>query len=262
MPRLTAVILFSLISLVSGLQAGQGFIIVFEEEHLGSGQKTQWTLYLEPDRVAFRGTRYGKLSTMVYLADEKVFRIIDHQNTTVREITESDMKHKASQMGDALARARQMTPERMGQMPSAANRYGQAPPQTIYSRGDGSSNIGGQDCDWYVGRRGEEMVASVCTAPWGDFDFNAEDFQVFRQVGEFFRKFSPGAADQMSFGAPDPSDPNKYPGVLVEQTRFSNGQAVWKNTMREYRHDEIDAGVYAAPSGYFDLTCRDEGLCS
>ena len=40
------------------------------------------------------------------------------------------------------------------------------------------------------------------------------------------------------------------------------GQALLKTTIKEYRHDEIDAGVYAAPSGYFDLTCRDEGLCN
>jgi hypothetical protein len=36
----------------------------------------------------------------------------------------------------------------------------------------------------------------------------------------------------------------------VEQTRFSNGQAVSKNTIREYLRDEIGADIYAAPSDY------------
>ena len=69
-------------------------------------------------------------------------------------------------------------------------------------------------------------------------------------MGEFFSKLSPGVADQMSFGAPDASDNSRYPGVPVEQTRFRNGQAVSKTTIKEYRRDEIAADVYAVPSGY------------
>ena len=116
MPRLTAVILFALIALASGLRAGQGLIIVMEEERLSGGQKLTTTIYLEPDRAAVHGPRYVWWRTMVYLADEKLLRIIDHQYKTVREIKQSGVERKESQEGDVLAKVHQIVTDRIKAM--------------------------------------------------------------------------------------------------------------------------------------------------
>ncbi len=274
-------ILFSLISLVSGLQAGQGLIIVMEEERLPGGQKLPTTIYLEPDRAAVHGPQSRKSKTMVYLADEKLLRIIDHRRKTFREFHRSGTEPIESQTTDIVAEVHKSVTDRIKTMDleqralsehHLIGRYCQIRmahrstvserSKIIYSRSSGSATIGGHDCDWYVGRRGEEMVSSVCVAPRLLFDFAPADFQVIRQIGELFGMDRPGSAAIMISSSPDLPDTGKFPGVPIEQTHFCYGQALLKNTIKEYRRGEIDPQVYAAPSGYRDLTCRDEGLCN
>ncbi len=258
-----------ILALLIGVQAvfaAEGLILTQKIEDLQRGGEGQVTIYLEPRRVATASNEDGRSQSFVYLADEKLVRIIDHERKVYRELNEQELEKMGAVMTDAMSQVRKqmaermknMTPEqrammekmmggRLAQMQQAQT--GAQSAGTTYQRAAGSAEIGGHACDWYDGYRQEQLATKICAADWDDFDFSADDFQVFREMAQFIGKLAPGMADRIDFGSPEDAK-ERYPGFPVQQTSYADGKAVTKTTMQEYRRDDIPADVYAAPGGY------------
>jgi hypothetical protein len=281
MRRLPLAILIAVASLLPSLRAGQGLIVTAQEEDLRSGEKTTATIYLEPHRVAVRGVNHPTSMTMAYLVDERVLRIINHERKTVIDSQRSEIGSEQSQGPDHVEQVYDIIMDRLETMDAqqraasehhlfgrycqvrlAARGTTRERSKIAYSRGTGSATIGGYRCNWYVGRRGADVVSSVCAAPQEVLDATPAEFAVIRQLGEGLGGRWPSVASILHSSDPPQPNSNRYPGVAIEEIVFCNGQALLKNTILESGRTEIGADVYTAPGGYVDLTCRDQGLCN
>ncbi len=246
--------------------AAQGLVLTQKLEDLQNGGQGTITIYLEPERVATINENGGRSQTFVYLADEKVMRIVDDRSKTYRELTQQDLERLSATVSDAMSKVKEqmaermknMTPEQRAMMEKmmggrlqqmAAAQDGAQAASTTYKLAGGADEVAGHSCNWYEGYRQDKLVTKVCAADWDDFDFNASDFQVFRDMAEFIGKLAPGLADRIQFGSPADAK-ERFPGVPIAQTSYSDGKPTTKTTLEEYSRTAIPDSIYAAPEGY------------
>ena len=253
-----------LLLLAPALSAGEGVALVQKLDDLRGGARSEALLYVEQDKVAVESSSSGRRATFVYLADEGLLRIIDHEGKTVREITEREMEQVMGGVQEQMAKMREQMESRMKDMspqqrqmmekmlsgPAAQAGALAATEKIQYRRGDGSSEIGGRACDWYEGYRGDELAAQVCSADYASLDLRPSDFAVFQRLAALMSKMAPQLVDQMRFGAEDWEQRGGFPGIPLEQRHFENGQAVNQMTLESVERRSIDNAAYAAPPGY------------
>ena len=74
------------------------------------------------------------------------------------------------------------------------------------------------------------------------------DFQVTKQMAEFFRKLVPQGADSMfAVGTPEEQG---YNGVPVRRVTFRNGQQQSISETTEARRENFAASVFEVPAGF------------
>src|SRR5689334_18014526 len=90
-----------------------------------------------------------------------------------------------------------------------------APAKTEY-RKTGTDKVGKWTCDKYEGYRDNQKVSELCTVDPKARGLAASDFEVTRQMAEFFKALIPQGSDRLfAFGKPEEQG---YSGVPVRRT--------------------------------------------
>jgi len=123
---------------------------------------------------------------------------------------------------------------------------GAAAPKTEYRRA-GTDKVGKWTCDKYEGFQNNEKVSEVCTVDPATLGFALADFDVSRQLDEFFKKLVPQNADQLfTFGK---ADEQGYSGVPVRRRFTIAGRETTTEVTDVSRQTFADA-TFALPDGF------------
>ena len=115
----------------------------------------------------------------------------------------------------------------------------------------GSDKVGEWSCAKYEGFRGQEKVSEVCTVDPKEFGLTASDFDVAKQMAEFYKALVPqGFAQQQFIINPGAPEQQGFPGVPVRRTTFENGKVSSVTDIKEFRRQSFPTSTFDVPAGF------------
>jgi hypothetical protein len=252
---LTGVSLVAALCVLSGpLEAADGVLIVEKTISGGAAQTHQFQIERNRMRAEIGG---GGAASRVIIFDgaKQVMWIVDADKKTYNEMTKADADRLGAQMQDAMAQVQaqlaSLPPAQRAQiealmrgrgMPGA----GAAAPKIEYRKA-GTDTAGKWPCEKYEGFQNNQKTAEVCTADPAALGFAPADFDVSRQLGEFFKRLMPQNADQMfTIGR---TEDQGYVGVPVRRKFTVAGRETTTEITDITRQAFADA-LFAVPAGF------------
>ena len=229
-------------------------LVLTQQVTRANGQVTSMDTQITKTKM--RAEYSGSTGTEIVIFDgvEQVLYRIDPVNKTYMMTTKAQLEQMSGMMGGMMAQMEaqmaNMPPAQRAQMEEMMRgRMGAAPPaleKTVY-RKTGTSTVGRWACDAYEGTRGGQKTSEVCTVAPAALGFTPADFEVSRQLAEFFSTLAAGVADQVStIGRPEVEG---FAGLPVRSTTFVNGQSVKTELVKAERRNIPDA-TFDIPAGY------------
>ena len=233
------------------LFAADGVLIV-EKTTTGGSTKTN-QIQIEKERMRAE----SDTQTVVFDGTKQVLWLINDGRKSYSEMTKADVDRMGGQLNDAMAKMQKqlksLPPEQRAQieammkgrgMPTAG---GAQAPKTEY-RKTGSDKVGAWTCDKYQGTRGGQKVTELCTVDPKVLGLAMSDFQVSKQLVEFFGKLVPQGADRMfAVGTPEEQG---FSGVPMRRIAFNNGQQQSVSEVTQASRQNFPASVFELPAGY------------
>ncbi len=201
----------------------------------------------------------GRRQTIVFDGAAQVLRIIDDEGKTYNEMSKTDLDGMRGQMGAAMTQLQEqmknMPPEQRARMEALMKGRGAAMPgapaatPTEYKK-TGTDKVGRWTCDKYEGTKNGEKVSEVCTVAPSALGFTAADFEVTRQLAEFFASLIPQAAEGLfRIGSATPN-PNSFSGLPVRVVSFRGGDIQTVSEMTDASRQNFPDTLFQVPAGY------------
>ncbi|HZP48321.1 MAG TPA: DUF4412 domain-containing protein [Vicinamibacterales bacterium] len=245
----------------AGPAAADGILIV-QKTTTPLGTQTH-NVQIEANRV--RAEAGGRPSTspgpsggqvVIFDGARQTLWIVDEGRKSYTEMTKADADRVGGQMSAAMSaiqeQLKNMPPEQRAQMESMMRGRGMpgapaaAAPKTVYKK-VGTDTVGKWSCDKYEGYQDDKKVSELCTVDPKVLGFSAADFQVTRQLAEFFGRLIPQGADRLfAIGTPEQQG---YSGVPVRTITFMGDQRTTSELVDAKRQSFPDA-TFQVPAGY------------
>jgi hypothetical protein len=221
---------------------------------------------IEPTRMRSEiASAAGRKQTVVFDGAAQVLRMLDDDAKSYTEMKKADLEGMRAQVDGAMARLQEqmknMPPEQRAQMealmkgrgaamPGAgAAMAGAAGPPTAYKK-IGTDKVGQWTCDKYEGTKNGQKVSEVCTVAPSALGFTAADFEVTRQLAEFFASLMPQAAEGLFTIGSSTSTPNAFSGLPVRVVSFRDGTAQTVSEVTEASRQNFPDTLFQVPAGY------------
>jgi hypothetical protein len=254
--RHTVAALGAAMMLSAGASEGADGILIAQKMTSASGTVTTHQIEIEKTRMrAESEAAGGHKMKMVFDGTAQVMRTIDDEAKTYTEMSKADMDKMSAQMSGAMAQMQ----EQMKNMPPEARKRieaamqgrgvpgGGATAPTEYKK-IGTDKVGKWTCDKYEGTRAGEKVSELCTVPPATLGFTSGDFEVTKQMAEFFSKLVPQGGDQMfKIGSPTA---NGFSGLPVRTVIFRNGAPSITSEITDASRQNFSDSIFAVPAGY------------
>ena len=243
------------IVLVAATAGAADGILIAQKSTSASGAVTTNQIQIEKTRMrAETADPNGRRQAMVFDGSAQVMRTIDDQAKTYTEMTKADFDRMGAQMSGAMTQLqdqmKNMPPEARARMEEMMKGRGMAPPASApisYAK-IGTDKVGKWTCDKYEGSRNGEKVSEICTVSPAALGFTAADFEVTKQMAEFFAKLVPQGAEQMfRMGT---GTANGFSGLPVRTVTFTNGAPSGTTEITEAGRQSFPDTTFAVPAGY------------
>ncbi len=237
------------------LQAADGLLIVEKTTSGGSTQTNQ--IQIEKDRMrAEMIGQAGEKQAVVFDGAKQVLWLVNYDQKSYNEMTKADVDRLGGQMSSAMAQMeaqlKGLPPEQRAQVEAMmkgrgmAGRGGEQSQKTEY-RKTGTDTVGKWTCDKYDGYQNNQKTSEVCAADPKALGFAAADFQITKQLVEFFRKLAPQAADRvLAIGTPDDQG---FSGVPVRRVTFRGPQQTITE-LADVSRQAFAASAFEIPAGF------------
>jgi hypothetical protein len=239
------------------LFAAEGVLLV---QRVTTGTKvTTNQVQLEKDRMrAETSDATGAKQAIVFDGPKQVMTTINFDAKTYTEMTKAEADQMGAQVSDAMAQMQEamarMPPAQRAQMEAQMQGMmrgrGPAAPKTEY-RKTGSDKVGKWACDKYEGFQNNEKVAEVCTVDPKALGFSAADFEITKQMTEFFKKMVPAGAarngEPFTLGT---GEAGGFSGIPVRSISYDKGQIASTTEITEVSRQNFPASSYAVPAGF------------
>jgi hypothetical protein len=255
-PRQTMAALSAVMMLSTATARAADGILMVQKMTSASGAVTTHQIQIEQTRMrAETDGAGGRTQAVIFDGTAQVLRTIDDQGKTYSEMNKADLDRMSAQMSGAMAQMQEqmksMPPEARARIEAAMQGRGMpgaaAGPATEYKK-VGTDKVGKWTCDKYEGTRGGEKVSEICTVSPTALGFTLADFEVTRQMAEFFAKLVPQGADQMfRIGS---SGANGFSGLPVRTVTFRNGAPSGTTEITEASRQKFPDSTFAVPAGY------------
>jgi hypothetical protein len=241
------------------LAAADGLLIVQQTTSSRGTETTQVQIEAQRMRaeVADPG---GAKQTVIFDGGKQILYVIDASKKTYMEITKADVDRMGAQMAQMSAQLAQMQ-DALKNLPPAQRAQveammagrggspggpGAAPARTQY-RKTGSGKVGKWACDTYDGFQGAQKTEEVCTVAPTALGFAAADFEVTRQMADFFRGLMPQSADTLfQVGRPEQQG---FSGLPVRSVH-NPGPSQTVTEMVDVKRQPFDDALFAVPAGF------------
>jgi hypothetical protein len=197
----------------------------------------------------------GTKRSVIFDGAKQVLWMLDVDKKTYYEMTKADVDRVGAQMQGALAQIQaqlaNLPPAQRAQIEAMMKGRGlpgvAAPgPQTEYRKA-GTAKVGKWTCDNYEGFQNNQKNSELCTVEPAALGFALADFEVSRQLGDFFKKLLPQIADQVfSIGK---LEEQGYSGVPVRRVATVAGRETVTEITDVTRQTFADA-TFAVPAGF------------
>lgn len=251
--------------LAGTLQAADGLLIV--EKTTSSGgtpqSRMEGALGARTNQIQIERTRMraessdakGEKQVMVFDGTKQVLDIIYIDKKTYTEMTKDDVEKMGGQLSDAMAQMQKqmanLPPEQRAQMEAMMKGRmggaGTAAAPKVHYKKTGTDTVGKWTCDKYEGFDNDQKTSEVCTVDPKVLGFAASDFEISRQLAEFFKKMMPASAGQM-FSIGTVADQG-FSGVPVRRT-FTIGERQVTTEITEVSRQNFPDSSYAVPAGF------------
>jgi hypothetical protein len=239
---------------VAATAAADG-ILIAQKTTSATGTVTTHQIEIEKTRMRAESDAVGGRKTkMVFDGTAQVMRTIDDEAKTYTEMSKADMERMSAQMSGAMAQIQEqmknMPPEARKRMEAAMQGRGAAAgaAATTEYKKTGTDKVGRWTCDKYEGTRNGEKVSELCTVPPATLGFTPADFEVTRQMAEFFSKLVPQGGDQLfRLGSPAA---NGFAGLPVRSVSFRNGAPSVTSEITDASRQSFPDSIFAVPAGY------------
>jgi hypothetical protein len=235
------------------VHAADGVLIIEKMTTGGTAQTNQIQIERSRMRAEVGGADVKRV--IIFDGAKQVMWMLDVDKKTYNEMTKADADRMGGQVQDALAQVQaqlaNMPPAQRAQieammkgrgMPAA----GGAAPKPEY-RKTGTDKVGKWTCDKYEGFENNQKTSELCTVEPAALGFTLADFDVARQVGEFFKKLMPQNADQMlTIGK---IEDQGYSGVPVRRKFTMAGREITTELTDVTRQTFTDA-TFVVPDGF------------
>ena len=254
-PRQTLAALSAAMILSAAATEAADGILIAQKTTSSTGTTTTHQSQIEKTRMrAETDGGGGRKTTMIFDGTAQVMRTIDDAAKSYTEMTKADMEKMSAQMAGAMTQMQEqmknMPPEARKRMEAMmAGRGAAAGPTapTEYKK-VGTDKVGKWTCDKYEGTRNGEKVSELCTVAPGSLGFTAGDFEVTKQMAEFFSKLMPQGADQMfRVGS---NAPNAFSGLPVRTIIFRNGAPSFTSEITDVSRQNFPDSLFTVPAGY------------
>ena len=235
-------------------QAADGILIV-QQTTLGAAAPQTHRLQIDAKRMRAEMTGPdGRKQVVVFDGAKQVMMLIDESRKTYVEMTKADVDALAGQMSGMMAQLQEqmknMPPEQRAQMEAMMKGRGAAMPgtgaaKTQYKKA-GTGTVGKWTCDKYEGYSGDKKVSEMCTVDPKVLGFALTDFDVSKEMAEFFKKIVPAGANEMfSVGSAELG----FSGVPVRTERTVGSQTI-TTEMTDVSRQSFPDSVFQVPAGY------------
>src|SRR5437899_1143058 len=240
-------------------------VLIAQKITSGSATTTNQS-QIEPTRMRTEiASSTGRKQTIVFDGAAQVLRMIDDDGKTYTEMAKADLERMRAQVDGAMARVQEqmknMPPEQRAQMEAlmkgrggalagaGAAMAGAAGPPTEYKK-IGTDKVGQWTCDKYEGTKSGQKVSEVCTVTPSALGFTAADFEVTRQLGEFFASLMPQAAEGLFTIGSSTSTPNAFSGLPLRVVSFRSGTAQTVSEVTGASRQNFPDALFQVPAGY------------
>jgi len=207
----------------------------------------------------------GSKVVIIFDSARQVMTMVNDVNKSYSEMSKADMEAAAAQMSGAMAQAQEMMknlpPERRAQMEAmmkgrgaAAGAAAPAAAARPEYKKVGTGTVGKWTCDKYEGYTNGQKTHEVCTVDPKVLGFSPADFQVTRDMVDFFKQFQ-GQLGQLqqsqsqTFAMGTVADQG-FSGLPVRSVSTSaNGSQVTFEIADVHREAFTDA-TFQPPAGY------------
>ena len=253
--RYTVAALGAAMMLSAGTSAAADGIQITQKMTSATGTVTTHQIEIEKTRMRAESEAAGRKMKMIFDGTAQVMRTVDDDAKSYTEMSKADMEKMSAQMSGAMAQMQ----EQMKNMPPEARKRMEAAMQGRGAPGGagaapteykkvGTDKVGKWTCDKYEGTRGGEKVSELCTVPPATLGFTQSDFEVTRQMAEFFSKLVPQGGEQMfRIGSPAA---NGFSGLPVRTVIFRNGAPSFTSEITDASRQNFPDSIFAVPAGY------------
>jgi hypothetical protein len=233
-------------------------VLIAQKVTSGTTTTTSQT-QIEPTRMRSEMvSAAGRKQTVVFDGAAQVLRMIDDEGKTYTEMAKADLDQARGQADGAMTQLQEqmknLPPEQRARVEAmmkgrGAAMAGMAGPPIEYKK-VGSDKVGQWTCDKYEGTKNGEKVSEVCTVAPSALGFTAADFEVTRQLAEFFKSLMPQVADGLfAIGSTAPS-PNSFSGLPVRSVSFRGGAVQTVSEVTEASRQNFPDALFQVPAGY------------
>jgi hypothetical protein len=254
-PAHTCVAVAAAIAIASAPAAAADGVLIAQKITNGDKTVTHQT-QLEKTRMRSEMDTNGRKVIVIFDGAAGVLRSIDEQAKTYTEITKADVERMSAQMSGAMAQMQQqlqnLPPEQRARveamMQGGRGMIGaMAGPPPEYKK-VGADTVGKWRCDKYEGTKNGEKASEICTVEPAALGFAAADFEVAKQLGDFFSKMMPPGMDALfRFGA---AGPNGFSGIPVRSVSYRNGAPQTTAEITDITRQNFPESLFIVPPGF------------
>jgi hypothetical protein len=243
--------------------AGDGVLIVMKVT-FGTNPPQTNQIQIDQKRMRMTGTGATGSAGVMFDGNRQVMTMIDDAHKTYTEMSKADLDAFAAQMAPAMAQMqdamKNMPPEAKARMEAMMKKNGAAAggppgaaPAKIEYKKTGTATVGKWTCDKYEGYTNGQKTQELCTVDPKVLGFSMADFQVMRDMQEFFKQmqqFGRGIAPQQSPFTVGTVAEQGFSGMPVRSViTTSNGTQVISELAEAKRQAFTDA-TFTVPSDY------------
>jgi hypothetical protein len=233
--------------------------ILFVQKETVNGQSFTNQVQLDKSHMRAESRAGGNPTAFIFDGQKQTALIVDMTKKTYTEINKADADRLRQQASSAMSQMqaqlsnlppeqRQIVEQMMrgrGGLPGAPAAPAVA---KVQYRPAGSGKAGQWSCTKYEGFTGQEKTDEICTVDPKEFGLMPSDFDVARQLADFVKSMSPGAADRMVFNGT--VQDQGYAGIPVMHTSYRNGAVQSVSEIVEFRHESFPASTFDPPAGF------------
>lgn len=249
-------------SLALGLTAGPVFaaegVLVVQKTTVGTNSRTSH-VQIEKDRMRTEvESPIGEKQVVMFDGQKQVLTIVYVDRKAYAELTRSDVDQMAAQMSTSMKMSPAMQ-EQLAKMPPGQRalaesmmRGGSAPPPAkMEYRKTGTDKAGKWACDKYEGFQNNVKKIEICTVAPKTLGIAPNDFDVAKQMAEFFAKMNPAAQGTGTAFEVGTMETVGFNGVPVRSIGYgSKGEVLYTSELVDISRQNFPPSGYEVPAGF------------